>query len=340
MTLSSPRAPLLSVRGLTVEVPSAGAYRAAVDGIDFDLAAGESLAIAGESGCGKTLLARALIGLLPAAARCSGQVILDGRNLVPIPDREWESIRGRRIGFLFQEPGAAFDPVRTIGQHLVEAIRLHGRATRREAREQAEERLQEVSFENPGRGFEEYPHRLSGGQKQRAMLAVALAADPEILIADEPTTALDTTIAAQVLDLLARLRQKRGLTLLLISHDLAMLEARTDRALVLYAGRIIEEGSSARVFRSARHPYTRGLLRSLPLLAPDARPGRLFEAIAGAVPDLSARPSSGCAFAPRCPERFDPCEHAVPLLMEADGTRARCFLYGGAAAMPVLRSPE
>jgi peptide/nickel transport system ATP-binding protein len=331
--------PLLSLRGLKVELPFQGRWYPAVDGISFDLARGEAVAVAGESGCGKTLLGRALIGLPPETARLSGSLFWEGRDLQAASEKEWERIRGRRIAMLFQEPGAALDPVSTIGDQITEAIRLHRRVSAAEVRRLAVERLREVSFPDPESGVHEYPHRLSGGQKQRAMLAVALAADPELLIADEPTAALDATVAAQVMDLLARLRERRGLTLLLISHDLGLVARECDRALILYAGRVVEEASTSEIFRAPRHPYTRGLLRSVPRLDPQARPGRRFETIAGAVPDLFERRPDACAFAARCPERFDPCERSAPDLFEADGVRARCFLYGSPAGEAAKATP-
>jgi oligopeptide/dipeptide ABC transporter ATP-binding protein len=301
-----------------------------VDGVSFDLDRGEALAVVGESGCGKTLLGRALVGLPPESARVSGSRLWEGRDLSTLSEKEWEGMRGRRIAMLFQEPGAALDPVATIGDQVAEAIRLHRRVSRAEAGRLAIERLREVSFPDPERGASEYPHRLSGGQKQRALLAAALAADPDLLIADEPTTALDTTVAAEVMELLARLRAKRGLALLLISHDLGLVARECERALILYAGRVVEESPTEALFRAPRHPYTRGLLASLPSLDPERPPaGRRFTAIPGGVPDLFERTAGACAFAPRCPERFEPCETRVPPLFETDGARARCFLYEG-----------
>ena len=317
---------LLAVRNLRVELPLAGSWVAAVDGVSFDLARGERLGIAGESGCGKTLLARALAGLQPESARVSGSVLLDGEELLGRPDREWRRVRGARVGFVFQEPGAALDPVRTIGDQVVEPIRIHGSASARSARARATELLREVAVPDPRRVFREYPHRLSGGQKQRALIASALASDPELLIADEPTTALDATIAAEVMALLERLRQKRSLTLLLISHDLNLLGDHTDRVLVLYAGRVVEEAPTAELLREPRHPYTRGLIRSAPRLSTRGR-GARFEPIGGSVPDLSERPGGRCAFLPRCSERFEACEGPEPPLFASESARVRCYLY-------------
>jgi oligopeptide/dipeptide ABC transporter ATP-binding protein len=297
--------------------------------VSFDLEATESLAVVGESGCGKTLTARALVGLTPDAARTTGSIRLRGRELAGSREEEWRRVRGREISLVFQEPGSAFDPVVTIGAQLVEAVRAHREVDRREARRIAIERLREVGFPDPARGLTEYPHRLSGGLQQRAFLAMALAADPAILIADEPTTALDATVSAQVLELFDRLRATRGLALLLITHDLGSVAAHTDRAVVMYAGRVVEEASTSDLFRSPRHPYTRGLLASIPRVATPGAEGRRFAAIAGAVPDLADRPQGVCSFAPRCPDRFEPCVAREPLLYPVDGSTARCFLYEG-----------
>jgi oligopeptide/dipeptide ABC transporter ATP-binding protein len=320
--------PLLEVRDLIVEVRVAGELAPAVGGVSFDLGEGEALAIVGESGSGKTMTARALLGLLTDVARVHGSIRLRGRELVGSGDEVWRSVRGREIALVFQEPGAAFDPVATVGSQIVEAIRAHSKLDRRKAREVARDRLREVGFPDPDRGMKEYPHRLSGGLKQRAVLAMALASDPSILVADEPTTALDATVAAQVLELLDRLRAERGLALLLISHDLGVVARHADRVIVMYAGRVVEEAPTEELFHNPRHPYTRGLLASRPRLsvAADGRKRR-FDAIPGAVPDLSAPREPGCAFAPRCPERFEPCDAREPALYAAGITVARCFLY-------------
>ena len=316
------------MRDLRVEVPIGGRLAPAVNGVDFDLAAGEALAVVGESGCGKTLLARALLGLAPEAARVSGSISIGGRELVGSNAEEWRRVRGRQISLVFQEPASAFDPVATVGAQIVEAVRAHRKVARSEARRTAIERLREVGFPDPLRGMTEYPHRLSGGLKQRAFLAMALASDPAVLVADEPTTALDATVAAQVLELLDRLRLDRGLALLLITHDLGTVATHADRVIVMYAGRVVEEATAADLFRAPRHPYTRGLLASLPRLSARARgASRRFDAIPGVVPDLASRPAGMCSFAPRCSERFDPCDLEEPALYRAGESTARCFLY-------------
>jgi oligopeptide/dipeptide ABC transporter ATP-binding protein len=319
---------LLSVRDLRVEVPVAGKLCPAVDGVSFEAAEGECLAIVGESGCGKTLLARALVHLPPAGGRVTGSVRLFGRELTDLSDAEWRRVRGGQVGFVLQEPASAFDPVATVGAQIAEAVRLHRDVSRACARAVARDRLAEVGFPDPERGLDEHAHRLSGGLRQRAFLAMALAADPKLLIADEPTTALDATVAAQVMELLERLRRGRGLTVLLITHDLGLVARHSDRALVLYAGRAAEEAATPELFRAPRHPYTKGLLASAPRGAASAPTvGARFEAIAGAVPDLSDRPRGACSFVPRCPERFAPCDRREPELYEVDGARVRCFLY-------------
>jgi peptide/nickel transport system ATP-binding protein len=299
-----------------------------VDGVSFTLASGEAVAVVGESGCGKTQLARAILGLPPEGGRVAGRVLYAGRDLLGLSEPEWQSVRGRQIGLVFQEPAAALDPLQTIGAQIAESINLHGGLPRRQARQRARSALQEVGFPDPDRGLDEYPHRLSGGLRQRALIAMTLAPGPRILLADEPTASLDSTVAAQVLDLLDRLRRQRGLSILLITHDLGVVAQHCDRVLVLYAGRIVEEAATASLFRAPAHPYTRGLLRSVPRVGAAVRgPGQRYEVIPGAVADLSLRGGDGCAFAPRCPDRFDPCDRRQPAPYATEAGRARCFLY-------------
>ena len=318
----------LSVRDLRVELRLQGEWRAAVDGVSFDLREGEALGVVGETGCGKTLLGRALLNLAPEQARVSGTIRRRGRDLDRLTEEQWETVRGGEIALVFQEPAAALDPVQTIGSQILEAIRRHRRCSPGQAREIARDLLAEVSFPDPDRGLGDYPHRLSGGLKQRAFLAIALAGNPAILIADEPTTALDATVSADVLELLDRLRRDRGLSLLLITHDLGSVVRHCDRTLVLYAGRVVEEAATAELFAAPRHPYTRGLLACLPRIgSAGGRGPRRFQAIPGVVPDLGFRPAGRCAFAPRCPDRFAPCEAREPELFDAGSGVARCFLY-------------
>jgi len=299
-----------------------------VDGVSFTLSPGEAVAVVGESGCGKTQLARAILGLPPEGGRLDGRVLYEGRDLLRLTEAEWRRVRGAQIGLVFQEPATAMDPLQTIGAQIVESIGVHENLSRAQARTRARAALHEVGFPDPDRGLDEYPHRLSGGLRQRALIAMTLAPGPRILLADEPTASLDSTVAAQVLELLDRLRRERGLSILLITHDLGAVAQHCDRVLVLYAGRIVEEGATAELFRAPCHPYTRGLLRSVPRLGAAARgPGQRYEVIAGAVADLSQRGGHGCAFAPRCPDRFDPCDRSQPQPYATETGTARCFLY-------------
>ena len=238
-----------------------------MDGVDFDLGAGEAAALVGESGCGKTMIARALVGLPPDRARVTGSIRLRGRELVGAAEAEWRRVRGGDVALVFQQPASAFDPVKTIGSQIVEAARAHRDDLDRRAAEQlAMERLREVGFPDPRRGMGEYAHRLSGGLAQRAFLAVALASDPAVLVADEPTSALDATVAADVLDLFDRLRARRGLTLLLITHDLSSVVRHAERVFVMSAGRIVEQGATSNLFAAPRHEYTRALLAARPMM--------------------------------------------------------------------------
>ena len=327
------KSPILSVRDLTVELSIGGTWFPAVDHVSFDLEAGESLGIVGETGCGKTLLGRALINLLPEEARATGRVFLEGRQLFGLPESQWTSLRGRVLAMVFQEPAAALDPVATIGAQILEAVRRHRSCSDRDARRFARDLLAEVAFPDPDRGLGEFPHRLSGGLKQRALLAIALAGNPAVLVADEPTTALDATVSADVLDLLDRLRRQRGLALILITHDLASVARHTDRTVVLYAGRVVEAARTSDLFQAPRHPYTRGLLDCLPRIGAAGTPR--LRAIPGTVPDLAFRPSGVCSFAARCADRFAPCEASEPSLVPAGAGFARCFLYGSDPASPI-----
>ena len=320
-------APLLAVRGLGVAFDGAAGPLHAVRDVSFDLQAGETLCLVGESGSGKSLTALAIIGLVPAPGRIvSGSITLDGRSLTGLSDREWCAVRGRRIGFVFQEPMTALDPVHTIGAQIAEVLAVHGVARGREAAQRAVALLDDVSMPDAGQAARAYPHQLSGGMRQRAMIAIALACDPDLLIADEPTTALDVTVQAQLLDLLRSLRARRHLSLLLITHDLGVVAQMADRVAVMYGGRVVETAGVRDVFATPQHPYTQGLLQSLPTGAA----GERLVAIDGVVPTLAAMPA-GCAFAPRCPQQLARCEHDLPPAFRVDeGTRvARCWLHDG-----------
>lgn len=316
-------APLLSVRSLSIDF---GESRV-VDGVSFDLFRGEVVALVGESGSGKTVTARALLDLLPEPGRRSaGEVVFEGRDVAGLAPADLRRLRGGGIGFAFQEPGEALDPVRTIGSELVAVLRRHRGLARDEARREALTWLSRVALPEPEARMEDLPHRMSGGMRQRAMLALALAGGPRLLVADEPTTALDVTVQAQLLELLRRLRGELGLAVLLVTHDLDVVAEAADRALVMYAGEIVEEGPVSRLLASPAHPYTRALLASRPLSV--TGPVRRFlPAIEGSAAVPGAWPP-GCRFAPRCPVVFDRCRGERPVLTPIAGGRAACHLTG------------
>ena len=327
-------ASLLEARGLTVELPTPGGWVRPVNEVSLELEPGESLGLVGESGCGKTMLSLALLGLLPPGTRRAGEAWLATRenrvNLVALGERELVAVRGREIAMVFQEPMTALNPVLRIGEQVAEAIRAHEpQLGATEVKSRALEALERAHVPEPEMRARQYPHQLSGGLRQRAMIAMALAAGPRLLMADEPTTALDVTVQKQILELLARLRRELGLALLFITHDLGVVAQIADRVAVMYAGRIVEEGPAAEVLRQPRHPYTEGLLRASPRL----RRAKLAP-IAGGVPRLDALPP-GCAFEPRCPYRRAECSAAVPELRlvvsqvepaASQEQRARCIL--------------
>jgi oligopeptide/dipeptide ABC transporter ATP-binding protein len=330
--------PLLEVENLQVHYPGgADAPVRAVDGLSFQLEVGESYALVGESGCGKSATALAIMRLVEPGRIVGGRVRLGGRDLLGLPEKEMRKLRGTQIGMVFQEPAAALDPVMRVGWQVAEGLRVHRGLGRREAWREAVRWLGMVALPDPPQQARAYPHELSGGMQQRVMLAIALSCSPALLIADEPTTALDVTIQAQILALLRRLRAELRLTLLLITHDLGVVAENADRVGVMYAGRLIEETPVHELFERPAHPYTRGLLRSMPgRRAPGA--DRRLRTLAGGVPD-PAHPPAGCRFHPRCPERFDPCPRVVPADTRLDERRrVVCFLYEepyGSAGRPL-----
>ncbi len=325
---------LLDVRDLTIELPTLAGWVRPVNEVSFALEEGGTLGVVGESGCGKTMLALALMGLEPPGARRSGEAWLrlpesqakassnHRANLVAAPPGEMRALRGREMAMIFQEPMTALNPVLRIGAQIEEAIRVHEPQLSPDgARRRAVAALERAAVPEPALRAKQFPHQLSGGLRQRAMIAMALAAGPRLLIADEPTTALDVTVQKQILELLSRLRQELGLALLFITHDLGVVVQVADRLAVMYAGRIVEEGPAAKVLRSPKHPYTEGLLRAAPRL-----PREKLTPIPGAVPRLDALPP-GCAFAPRCSYRREECDAGMPELRPASpGHRARCIL--------------
>jgi oligopeptide/dipeptide ABC transporter ATP-binding protein len=309
---------LLEVRNLRVQVPIDGGYLQVLDEISFKLEAGETLAMVGESGSGKSMTALAMMGMLPPRSRVeTGEILLEGRNLLALGERQWRKVRGAQLAMVYQDASAALHPLMTVGDQLVEAVRAHASVSRTQARERAERTLAEVGIAAPGQRLSAWPHELSGGMRQRVLIAMALLAEPKVLIADEPTTAVDVTLQAQIVELLEKLRRERNLAVLWITHDLGLVARTATRVAVVYAGRTVEIAQTEELFRTPLHPYTLGLLRSSPaaLRGRERRPherGGLFS-IPGAAPDPSRLPF-GCAFHARCPFAQARCSRERPEL--------------------------
>ncbi|MFN3648115.1 MAG: ABC transporter ATP-binding protein [Armatimonadota bacterium] len=315
--------PLLSVRNLRVDFRRGSRDLRAVDDVSFDLAPGEVLGVVGESGCGKSVTALSVMRLVPSPpATISGEVRFHGRDLLAAPEREMRAIRGGQIAMVFQDPLSSLNPVMTIGFQVAEAIMLHQQVTRREAWERAVQMLHRVGLPDPEIRAHSYPHQVSGGQRQRVMIAMAFACNPEVVIADEPTTALDVTVQRQVLDLMLELRRERQTSIMLITHDLGVVAETADRVMVMYAGRVVETGTVYEIFDEPRHPYTQGLLASVPRL--EAERQEHLPMVAGQPPDLLSIPE-GCAFRPRCAAANEECLK-VPEWLELSPThRVRCW---------------
>ena len=306
--------PLLDVRDLRTSFFTAKGEARAVDGVSFSLDTGQTLGLVGESGCGKTMTALSILRLTPPAGRIvGGEILFDGRNLLTLSEADMRRVRGNAIAMIFQEPMSSLNPVFTVGNQIAEAVRLHQGLGRRAARDKAIEMLKLVEIPEAERRVDEYPHQLSGGMRQRVMIAMALSCTPRVLIADEPTTALDVTIQAQILDLLAGLQRRLGMALILVTHDLGVVAERADEVAIMYAGRIVERAPVAAIFARPLHPYTRGLLRSIPKVG--TQRARRLDAIPGLVPDLLALPS-GCHFRDRCPDAVSRCADVDPALEE------------------------
>ncbi len=319
--------PLLSVRNLSTQFFTVDGVTRAVDGVSFDVFPGETLGIVGESGCGKSVTALSIMRLLPdrLARVVGGSIALSGTDLLTLDEAAMRSIRGNRIAMIFQEPMTSLNPVLTIGHQIAEAVRIHTGASPPEARDRAVEMLRLVRIPDAERRLNDYPHQFSGGMRQRVMIATALACNPNLLIADEPTTALDVTIQAQILSLILELKERTGAAVILITHDLGVVAETCQRVMVMYAGRKIEEATITELFDRPAHPYTRGLMASIPRFRGTARKRRLAE-IPGIVPSLR-EPIEGCPFAPRCRYVIDRCRVETPLLRPvADGHVAACHL--------------
>ena len=317
--------PLLSIQNLTTQFDTAAGPVTAVNDLSLSLDGAETLAIVGESGCGKSVTALSILRLVPFPGRVvSGRVLFEGIDLLTLPENEMRAVRGNRISMIFQEPMTSLNPVFRVGDQVAEGIMLHRGVNRREARHEATELLRKVSIPSPEQRYDEYPHQLSGGMRQRVMIAMALACRPALLLADEPTTALDVSIQAQILDLMTALKSELNTAILLITHDLGVVAEATRRVAVMYTGRIMEEAPTLDLFDAPLHPYTRGLLTSIPRADASFEIDSLTE-IKGGVPSAAALPP-GCHFEPRCPEAMDICRTQAPALEEArPGHRVACW---------------
>jgi peptide/nickel transport system ATP-binding protein len=317
---------LLEVRNLRVEFPTRRGTLVALDDISFDIAPGEILGVVGESGAGKSLTGASIIGLLEPPGRiAAGEIRLEGQRIDQLPYEQMRKIRGRKIGAIFQDPLTSLNPLYTVGRQLAETIQTHLGLSASQARQRAIQLLKETGIPAAEARIDHYPHQFSGGMRQRVVIALALAADPKLIVADEPTTALDVSIQAQIISLLKRLCKEHGAAVMLVTHDMGVIAETCDRVAVMYAGRVVEIGPVQSVIHAPAHPYTVGLMGSIPAM--DEERERLTQ-IDGAMPRLNAIPT-GCAFNPRCPRAFDRCRVERPELMDAGVTRAACWLHAG-----------
>ncbi|MCU0886956.1 MAG: ABC transporter ATP-binding protein [Rubritepida sp.] len=321
-----PQGRLLEISGLKVHFRTDDGWVRAVDGVDIGVDAGETLSVVGESGCGKTVTAKTILKLIdmPPGKIVDGRIMWQGRDLVPLPSDAMRAIRAKEIGFIFQEPMTSLNPVYTVGEQIAESVREHEGMSRRAARERAAEMLRLVNIPNPAKRVDDYPHQFSGGMRQRVMIAMALACNPKLVIADEPTTALDVTIQAQILDLLDEMKQRLGMAVLLITHAMGVVAETAQRVVVMYAGKVVEEAPVRSLFARPLHPYTQGLIRSIPRLDLAATTHQRLEAIPGTVPSL-LDPPPGCRFAARCRHATPECTATEPLLREVlPGHKVAC----------------
>ena len=325
----APQVPLLQIKGLKTHFKTDDGWLHAVDGVDLSIDAGETVCVVGESGCGKSVTALTVLKLIamPPGRIVAGRVLWRGRDLVALPDAAMRSIRAKEISIIFQEPMTSLNPVYSVGEQIAESVRLHEGLSRRAAMDRAVEMLALVNIPTPARRVRDYPHQFSGGMRQRVMIAIALACRPQLLIADEPTTALDVTIQAQILDLLAGLKDQFGMAILLITHAMGVVAEVAQRVVVMYAGKVIEEAPVGELFANPKHPYTQGLIRSIPRIDTAAIHKIRLEAIPGTVPKL-IEPAEGCRFAARCKHAMSACVTATPPLVEvAPGHKVACILH-------------
>ena len=318
---------VLEVKGLSVAFGKGERAVQIIRGLDFTLQKGETLGIVGESGSGKSVTSLAVMGLLGETAAASGEILLEGENLLALSEKGMQQVRGGRISMIFQEPMTSLNPIQTCGRQIMEPMLLHTGISKKEAQGKAVELLRLCGIPDPEQRFKEYPHQLSGGMRQRVMIAMALACNPTVLIADEPTTALDVTIQAQILQLLKKIKRESAMSIMMITHDLGIVSDFCDRVLIFYTGQIVESAPVEALFQKPFHPYAEGLIRAIPKL--DETADRL-DAIEGMVPDADKMPA-GCRFHPRCPHAMDKCRTACPALVEIEeGRMVRCFLYSDA----------
>ncbi|GAK40437.1 ABC transporter ATP-binding protein [Paenibacillus urinalis] len=314
---------ILDVQQLRTRFKTDYGQVAVVDGVDFSIKEGETLGVVGESGCGKSVTSLSIMRLLAGNGASEGQILFKGNNLLDISEKQMQKIRGNDIAMIFQEPMTSLNPLQTVGHQIEEAVLLHRKVSKKEAKERAIEMLKAVGMPRAGEIYGEYPHQLSGGMRQRVMIAMAMSCEPKLIIADEPTTALDVTIQAQILELMQKVKEETNTSIMLITHDLGVVAEMCDRVIVMYAGQVVEEAEKFELFENPKHPYTVGLMNSIPELSEEVE---FLETIPGSVP-LAHEMPKGCRFAPRCSKVMPICQEQEPSLFKLDGQKCRCWLY-------------
>lgn len=314
---------ILEVEQLRTRFRTDNGVVSVVDGVDFSIRAGETLGVVGESGCGKSVTSLSIMRLLPPNGSSGGSIRFNGKNVLELSEKEMQTVRGNEIAMIFQEPMTSLNPLHTVGKQIEEAVILHTKVSRAQAKERAIAMLKAVGMPRAEEIYGEFPHQLSGGMRQRVMIAMAMSCDPKLIIADEPTTALDVTIQAQILDLMRNLKEKTGTSIMLITHDLGVVAEMCDRVIVMYAGQVVEETDVETLFENPKHPYTIGLMNSIPDLEDERE---YLETIPGSVP-LAHQMPTGCRFAPRCSKAMPICEEKAPELLQLEGHKCRCWLY-------------